>query len=226
MGSRIKGFYAKHPIISHLIILCITALLTGWAMMLFLDVWTRHGSTAKVPNVCNIDSHAAVRALEAAGFTAEINDSAYDQRYRPGQVISTWPRAGAIVKPGREIYLTIASYETQMVEVRMPLVNVSSRQALNYLEKQLKIKNVQIKNIPSQYPDLVINALYDGRSITPGMRLPVTAKVVLEVGVVPVVTDVDVESDSYNDDGSQPAPQSVTTTFEDDEDISTSAAYD
>lgn len=222
MSQRIKSFYSKHPIISHLIILCIVALVIGWGLLLFLDGWTRHGSTAKVPNVCDIDSRAAIRALEAAGFTAEISDSTYDQRYRPGQVISTWPRAGAVVKPGREVYITIASYETQMVEVRMPLVNVSSRQALNYLEKQLKIKNVQIKNVPSQYPDLVISATYNGAPITAGMLLPVNAKVVLEVGVVPAVTDVDVdgESDAYSD----PAP--TTTTFEDDEDISTSAAYD
>lgn len=218
MWARIKAFFKKHPIIGNIILICLTALILGWCLMFFLDIWTRHGSTARVPNVCNIDSKAAVRALEAAGFTAEISDSTYDQRYSPGQVISTWPRAGAVVKPSREVYITIASYETQMVEVTMPLVNVSSRQALNYLENQLKIKNVQIVNVPSQYPDLVLGATYNGVKINPGMRLPINAKVVLEVGIA-------IEPSSEESDSTSTGDHSDYDHYYDD-DTSTSAVYD
>ena len=39
--------------------------------------------------------------------------------------------------------------------------------------------------MPSQYADLVEGAKYNGKDITPGMQLPVTATVTLEVGSVP-----------------------------------------
>lgn len=197
--SSVSGFYKKHPIISHLIIMVFVAFLVGWCMLFFLDVWTHHGDTAKMPNVQNIDSRLAVQTLNADGFAAEIADSVYDPRFKPGQVISMWPRPGAIVKPGREVYLTIASYQPREVAITMPLVNVSSRQALNYLDA-LQIRNVQIEHVPSQYPDLVVSARYKGRNIEPGMKLPVTAKVVLQIGVVPVVTDVDADAPSDDTD--------------------------
>lgn len=197
--ESIKKFYKGHPLISHIILIAFAAFLSGWCMLLFLDAWTHHGSTATIPDVQNIDSQLAVQTLRTGGFEAEIADSVYDPRFRPGQVISMWPRPGAVVKPGRRVDLTIASYQPRQVAVTMPLVNVSSRQALNYLDA-LQIKNVQIEHVPSQYPDLVISAKYNGRPIEPGDRLPVTAKVVLEVGVVPVVTDVEVGGDSTDAD--------------------------
>lgn len=211
----IKRFYGKHPIISHLILICIVAFVALWMALLFLDIWTSHGSTAVIPNATNIDNRTAIEIFEKAGYKVEISDSVYDPRYEPGKVISIWPRPGAVVKPGREVYLTIASYQPRMVTINVPLVNVSSRQAIKDLES-MKIKNVKIEHVPSQYPDLVLSAKYNGREIEQGMKLPVTAKVVLEVGVVPDVEDVDEEGKSLNggyfDDSELP-----TTTFDDDE---------
>lgn len=44
------------------------------------------------------------------------------------------------------------------------------------------MKNVLIKEIPSEYKDLVYKATWNGNRLTPGIRVPLTAKIVLEVG--------------------------------------------
>lgn len=184
-------FAKKHPIVANLVYICIAGAILLAIGFFFLNRWTHHGEIAQVPNVTHLDYSTAISTLEAQGFLPEVSDSVYDERLKPGTVISSWPRSGAIVKPGREIFLTIASFEPRKVIINMPLVNVSSRQAMKYLES-LGIKNVRIINVPSPYPDLVLGAKYNGKEITMQTKLPVTAEVTLEVGNVPTVTVEDV----------------------------------
>lgn len=182
--NKAAGFVSRHPIISNLVFIALTAVALVWIAMLFLDVWTEHGATAIVPDIKK-NSYAMAKAiLESEGLSIEISDSIYDESITPGTVIESWPHAGAKVKPGREIYVTITSFQPRQVAIGMPLTGVSSRQALSYLES-LSIKNIRIVNVPSQYADLVEGAKYNGKDITPGMQLPVTATVTLEVGSVP-----------------------------------------
>ncbi len=182
--NKTAGFISRHPIISNLVLIVLTAVALVWFAMLFLDVWTAHGDTVVVPDIKKNSYAMAKSILENEGLSIEISDSIYDESITPGTVIESWPHAGAKVKPGREIYVTITSFQPRKVVIGMPLTGVSSRQALSYLES-LSIKNIRIVNVPSQYADLVEGAKYKGKDITPGMQLPVTATVTLEVGSVP-----------------------------------------
>lgn len=217
-----RRFYGKHPIVSHLIMIVVAGLLLMGGGFLFLDVWTDHGDTATVPNVTSISYERALAVLDAGGFKAEISDSVYDTRYAPGTVISSWPKGGAVVKPGREVFLTIASFQPRKVVVTMSLKNVSSRQAMKYLES-LDIKNVRIVNVPSQFADLVLGAKYKGREIEPGALLPVNAEVTLEVGTVPTVVEEDVEAEGVE---SLEIDTEHFSSKNQDDDYSSSAAYD
>ena len=173
--EKAPGFISRHPILSNLVFIAITAVVL---------VWTDHGATTIVPDIKKNSYAMAKTILEKEGLSIEISDSIYDESITPGTVIESWPHAGAKVKPGREIYVTITSFQPRKVSIGMPLTGVSSRQALSYLES-LSIKNIRIVNVPSQYADLVEGAKYNGKDITPGMQLPVTATVTLEVGSVP-----------------------------------------
>lgn len=105
-----------------------------------------------------------------------------------------------MIKAGREVYVTISSFQPKKVKITMPLAGVSSRQAMSYLQS-IEVKNIRIVNVPSQYADLVERAKYNGKNLEPGMEIPVTATVTLEVGSVPQsFFDSDSIADTEEDD--------------------------
>ena len=85
------------------------------------------------------------------------------------------------MKRGRKVYVTLTAFSPKHVTLSMPITGVSVRQAVSYLNA-LGVNAVRIVNVPSQYPDLVEGARYNGRPIGVGTVIPVDANVVLEVG--------------------------------------------
>lgn len=148
--------------------------------MLWLDKWTRHGDTIIVPSVKTFSYAKASQTLEAEGLLAILSDSVYDKRTAPGTVIEQNPKAGTVVKEGREIYLTINAFSSKMVTLPS-LTDISVRQARSILEG-LEIKKVVEKRVPSDFKDLVLAVRYKGVRLSPGARVPVSATIELEVG--------------------------------------------
>lgn len=209
--DKLSDFYRNHFVLSNCILMFIVAVFLGFLAMYFLDIWTSHGSTATVPEVRNKPFDEATALLEKYGLDYEIADSVYDTSVEPGLVKEVWPHPGSTVKSGRMVYLTVNSFQPQQLTVSMPLTGVSSRQAITYLES-LNIKNIRIVYVPSNFPDLVEGASYKGKAIQPGMKIPVNANVVLEVGTVtsPSVVEDDVfdNSDGIPSDSAD-SPQSA-----------------
>ncbi len=175
-----KRFRTAHPIIMNLCYILITAFVLIYGTLIFLDFWTHHGETATVPDVRFKSYTDAKQKLRDAGLDIAVTDSVYNSSIAPGTVLESWPHAGAVVKPGREIYVTISSYQPKKVKINGPLTGVSSQQAISTLHS-LGIANVQIHTVPSQFDD-VVRALYRGRELTVGSEIPVNGTVVLEVG--------------------------------------------
>jgi len=190
-----RNFYDKHPVISHLFFIILTGILLLAGALVFLNFWTRHGDNAIVPSIKNMSYAEAAATLESNGLSIAIADSVYNSAIAPGTVLESWPHAGAVIKAGREVYVTISSFQPKKVKITMPLAGVSSRQAMSYLQS-IEIRNIRIVNVPSQYADLVERAKYNGKNLEPGMEIPVTATVTLEVGTVPQSF---FESDSISD---------------------------
>ncbi len=190
--DKLMDFYRNHFILSNCILIVIVAIFIGFMAMFLLDIWTSHGSTATVPEVRNKSYEEATGLLKQSGLKYEIADSVYDTSVEPGTVKEVWPHPGSTVKAGRMVYLTVNSFQPQQLTVTMPLTGVSSRQAITYLES-LNIKNIRIVYVPSNFPDLVEGASYKGKAIQPGMKIPINANVVLEVGTVTRPTVVDDE---------------------------------
>lgn len=192
----IKEFYYKHRIISTLILICITSLLLMWFAMIFLDFWTMHGSTSVVPSIRNLSFNEAREKLEANDLTIEINDSVYDPSLPPGTVVESWPKAGAVVKKGRQVYVTTTAFSAKQVTISMPLSgNVSSRQAVSYL-RGIGISDIRLESVPSEFADLVVAARYGDTPLSVGSVIPVNSTITLSVG-----TGVVEEPDSLSVEG-------------------------
>lgn len=167
-------------ILLHIGLMIIVAVAIGWLAMLWLDVWTRHDSTISVPSVKSMTFDNAARMLADEGLVAVLTDSVYDKSTRPGTVIEQNPKVGTVVKEGREVYLTINAFSPKMVTLPT-LTDISVRQAKSILEG-LEIKNVVEKRVPSDFQDLVLGVYYKGRRLSPGARVPVNARIEIEVG--------------------------------------------
>lgn len=186
--SKIKSFYKAHPIIAWLCTMALTILIVLWGIMLFLNRWTRHGDDAIVPNIKGMTYSEAARELERNDLSIEISDSVYDTSVSPGTIMECWPKDKSVVKRGRKVYVTITAFSPKHVTITMPVTGVSLRQATSYF-KAIGITAIQIKEVPSQYPDLVENAYAKGRPIGVGSVIEVNSPITLEVGYIEEATD-------------------------------------
>lgn len=219
---RRRGLISKHPIIANLIIIVIVALLGLFIAYLSLGLFTKHGQTDKVPKVVNMSYSSAVEKLHDAGFKVEIKDSVYFEDVKPGIVVDQFPAAGAIVKPGRKVYLYINCVHPKEViidpgnDTRNPaLYNYSLRQAMAQLQ-ELGFKNIKVQYVLGDL-DRVIRITSNGRTVSKMQKVPLNASIVIVVydgrkhevadslnnsvqPIVPIQDDNEIETDpSYND---------------------------
>lgn len=167
-------------IVIHIILMILTAILLGWAAMMWLNVWTRHDSTLIVPSVKSLTYQEALDRLNEKGLVAVLADSIYDTKAKPGTVMEQNPKSGNKVKEGREVYLTINAFSPKMVNLPS-LTDMSVRQARSILEG-LEIRNIKETKVMSEYKDLVVAVKYKGQKISAGARVPVNGTIELEVG--------------------------------------------
>lgn len=151
-----------------------------WISTIWLDSWTDHGHYATVPNIKGMPYDAALDSLNKLGFEVELSDSVYDNKAKPGTVMDQSPKDGTKVKNGRLIYLTVNAFSTRSVTIP-GLVDTSRRQAESIL-RGLGLTNLQVVEIPSEFKNLVISVKRDGKRLSAGARVPVNARIILEVG--------------------------------------------
>lgn len=167
---------------SNIILIALTGTLLVWGVLIFLDFWTLHGHNAVVPQIKLKNYAEAASVLKANDLNIEISDSIYDPELAPGTVVESWPKAGAIVKNGRQVFVTVTAFSPKQVTISMPLTgNVSSRQAISYL-RGIGINDVRLEHVPSEFADLVIGARYGNTPLNVGTVIPVTSTITLTVG--------------------------------------------
>lgn len=195
--ARSSAFYKKHPLLSGLVLMALVGLVLVWMCMIFLDFWTHHNDDATVPEIKQLSYAEAEASLKRADLDIAISDSIYDTSVPPGTVVESWPKAGSQVKSGRSVYVTVTAFSPKNVTLTMPVTGVSVRQAVSYLNA-LGINGIRFVHVPSEYPDLVERASANGRPLGVGSVVPVSASVVLEVGI-------------YNEPAVEEATDSIST---------------
>ncbi len=179
-GKPEMSFRKRHPVVMHLIYICIASVVAGWLLMLFLDYWTFHGQERTVPDVKGQVYTAAAGSVSLAGLRPVLTDSVFDAYSRPGTVVEQIPIPGARVKKGGSVYLTIVAFSPKLVTVP-DFMNVSARQARSMFEG-LGLREVREVPVVSEYSGLVLGAKFNGAALHPGDRIPVSATVTIEVG--------------------------------------------
>ncbi len=182
-ADRIVG---GHPVIANLLIIIVVAVLGLVIAYLSLGLFTKHGQTDTVPTVVNMSYSGAVEKLHDAGFKVEIRDSLFLEDVKPGFVVEQFPAAGAVVKPGRKIFLYINAVHPKEVvmdptgDSRQPaLRGYSMRQAKAQLE-EMGFKNVRVTYILGD-TDRVVKVLANGKPVMKQQKVPVNAQILLEV---------------------------------------------
>lgn len=153
----------------------------GLLMIFFksLNWLTNHGQETKVPALQGKNMKEAIKILKKQGFTIQI-DSAYQSYKNPLEVIYQEPEAGAIVKIGRTIFLTIN--RKSVPTIPMPnLVNLSFRNAILTMQSyRLEMGDTTFR--PDLAAGSVLEQWINGRQIRPGMQVPYGSKVDLVIG--------------------------------------------
>lgn len=175
-----ESFRKRHPVMMNLLYAACATVLAVWMALWFLDFWTFHGQERAVPDVKGQSFEMAQGNISRAGLRAVVTDSVYDSYARPGTVVEQSPIPLAKIKRGGTVYLTLVAYTPKMVTIP-DFYDVSERQARSMLEG-LGITQVMTVNVPSEYAGLVLGAKFNGVSLRPGAKVPVTAVITLEVG--------------------------------------------
>ncbi|MBD5346781.1 MAG: PASTA domain-containing protein [Bacteroides sp.] len=192
-----KGGTFTRRLLIHIGCIIAATFIVGWITLTWLDVWTDHGDEVATPSVKGMPYDLARASLTAQGFGCVLIDSVYDSTRAPGTVTEQTPKEGAIVKEGREIYLTITAFNPKMVAVPK-VTDVSERQARAMLAG-VGLNNISTVTVPSDFKGLVAGVKINGQYVSAGMRVPVTSRVTLEVGSGPAEAEQDSLAVDFDD---------------------------
>lgn len=208
MIDFIKRCYFKHPIWTSLAGIFLSFVLLGILSIFFLDLWTHHGSTTRVPDVVGMPLEEAIDELKEADLDIVISDSVYTKGKMPGSVVDIIPEPNSIVKSGREVYLTIVAFSPEPVIIDMLLIDSSAKQAEAYLKA--RGLRVERRYVPYEYNDIVIGVKCNGRNISVGSKVTIDDLIILEVGrvtrqIADVMDELDqqIDAQSFFESGSE-----------------------
>lgn len=151
------------------------------AINLVLGILTHHGHEIAVPDMTNLSVAEACKLAADNEINAIVTDSVYVRRMERGAVFSQNPKAGAKVKKGRKVRLTINAVVPK--QVSMPnLVGLSMRQAKAELSSRgLSLGSlIYVSDIATNN---VLKQLYRNREISPGANVESGAEINLVVGL-------------------------------------------
>ena len=150
---------------------------------LLLRTITNHNKTIEVPDFTSLKVSEAKREASRLNLRIEVTDSIFVRKMERGAVYSQNPKAGARVKKGRRILLTINAMNAK--KVSMPnLVGYSMRQAKAELNSRgLSLgKLIYVSDIATNN---VLKQIYRNREIRPGRQIETGSEIDLEVGLNP-----------------------------------------
>ncbi|MDZ4667218.1 MAG: PASTA domain-containing protein [bacterium] len=151
-----------------------------WLASQALSVYTRHGQSLTLPNLKGLKMEDVEGLLAQKKLRYVITDTVFVDKMPKSAVVEQNPAPNSKVKEGRIIYLSINSDAS--ATVLMPnLINSS----LRYAETVLNGMGLLVGTVTYQ-PDIAQNAVLDqlwkGQSMQPGIKLPKGASIDLIVG--------------------------------------------
>ncbi len=164
-----KKFISSKAFLKNLALAAVILVAMFMVLLIWLNFYTRHGQSRKVPNFVGLTLEQTSRAARKSKMQYQIIDSVYTNTVPRGCIAEQNPKPGLKVKKWRSIMLTVNAFKPEMVA--MPnLVNLPKRQALALIESTGLVTGT-LRYIPDISIDVVINQLYNGREIAGGDSL-------------------------------------------------------
>ena len=180
---RVYFFFMKATVkktLFHLGAMALLGILLLIAVSGWLNSYTHHDSAIQVPRLTDLTMEQAVPLLEELGLRYEIVDSMHVSGKPAGVILEQKPNANARVKINRIVFITLNKAVEESMAV--PYVkDFSQRQAIASLEGAGFVVR-EIRFVPSEFRNLVIDLRHDGESVEAGTTLPVGTSLSLVVG--------------------------------------------
>lgn len=173
-----KGFLKEHPIWLHLILAVSASIVIVIFTFIVLNMYGRTGQEYRTPYVVG-SYFNELNNDDGLNLQYVIIDSVYQPNHRGGYIIKQDPDSGSLIKKGRKIYITVASYFPDNAIVP-DLRSLSVRHAITQLENVgLHGGKLIFKDDPHH---AVLEQRYKGRAVAEGRRLEKGAMIDLVVG--------------------------------------------
>ena len=155
----------------------VLGILTAWA----LGIITRHGQVVKTPDFANLTVSQAQELASHSHVSVKVIDSVFVRRLAGGVVYRQQPKAGATVKKGRSIFLTINSVVPRKV-VMPNLFGYSVTEARSELRNRGLILG-RLNYIKDIAPNNVLGQSCEGLEVAAGDLVVSGSVIDLTVGV-------------------------------------------
>lgn len=178
---KLIRFLKSKTFFANLAIAVLLLALMFWGFSSWLTSYTRYDENISVPELNRLSISEAMENLESAELIFSILDSAeYNPEYPRGSVLQQYPEAGAQVKKGRVIRLTINPVQPKKIELP-DLIEKTKRRAIYDLQSK-GFKVGELEYIPYIGKDVVVEVKIDGEVIKPKAKLDKGTTVNLVLG--------------------------------------------
>ena len=173
-------FITKRSFAVNFLVAIALLLLIAFLFFMSLDSLTRHNETIRVPQVSGRTLADATSVLKKEGFEVAVQDSVYIDTLQPLAVVKQSPESEELVKVHRTIYLTVN-------RAQPPLIEMPDLRGFSFRSAQLYLESLGLKIGDTSYtPDIARNAvkdqLFNGRTIEPGTKIPMSSAIDFVLG--------------------------------------------
>ena len=146
----------------------------------WIDSYTEHGVAINVPDITGMQEQEAIAALADHQLVGVTSDHVFVKGVPAGEITAQRPAAGAKVKRGRKIYLTMSSGNHPMIAIPDIIDNCSLREAESRL-RAAGFKLASHDTIPGDL-DWVYGIRYNDRELQNHEQVPEGAELTIVVG--------------------------------------------
>ncbi|MFN8242187.1 MAG: PASTA domain-containing protein [Bacteroidales bacterium] len=176
----LKDFLLSKVFVKNLGIAVIGAVCIVIVLLIWMNIYTRHGQSRPVPDLYGMQIEDARKLARKNKLRFQVVDSIYTTVVGRGCVAEQNPKPGFKVKKWRRIMITLNAFSPEMVAVP-DIVGLPIRQA-DAMLKTAGLETGQLRYIPDLSVDLVIRHLHNGKELNPGDSLQKGSVVDLVLG--------------------------------------------
>jgi eukaryotic-like serine/threonine-protein kinase len=165
----LKNFLVSKLFLKHLGIALTIIVGLLMILLIWLNLYTRHGQARPVPNFYGLTLEQTAKLAKKSKVRYQVIDSVYTSLVPRGCVAEQNPKPGFKVKKWRNIVLTINAHNPEIVA--MPnLVDLPIRQAIAMISSS-GLEMGELRYRPDLSINVVIEQLYNGKKISGGDSL-------------------------------------------------------